>query len=79
MLDDRRHALMLEDAESCLRILDGWHAGAAAPSSSGTQLRPRPRRYARVAAVVLRRLNGSRVGTHVPLGLGSSPRHALQQ
>jgi len=30
VLDDRRHALMLEDAESYLRIFDGWHAGAAA-------------------------------------------------
>jgi len=30
LLDDRRHALMLEDPEAYLRIFDGWHAGAAA-------------------------------------------------
>ena len=30
VLDDRRHALMLEDAESYLRIFDGWNVGAAA-------------------------------------------------
>lgn len=30
VLDDRRHALMLEDPEAYLRIFDGWHTGAAA-------------------------------------------------
>ena len=30
VLDDRRHALMLEDPESYLRIFDDWYAGAAA-------------------------------------------------
>jgi len=30
VLDDRRHALMLEDPESYLSIFDGWYAGAAA-------------------------------------------------
>jgi pimeloyl-ACP methyl ester carboxylesterase len=30
VLDDRRHALMLEDPEAYLRIFDDWHAGAVA-------------------------------------------------
>jgi pimeloyl-ACP methyl ester carboxylesterase len=30
VLDDRRHALMLEDAEAYLRIFDDWYAGAVA-------------------------------------------------
>lgn len=30
VLDDRRHALMLEDPEAYLRIFDLWHAGAVA-------------------------------------------------
>ncbi len=30
VLDDRRHALMLEDPESYLRLFDAWHEGAAA-------------------------------------------------
>lgn len=30
VLDDRRHALMLEDPESYLRIFDEWHAAAVA-------------------------------------------------
>ena len=30
VLDDRRHALMLEDPESYLSIFAGWYAGAAA-------------------------------------------------
>jgi pimeloyl-ACP methyl ester carboxylesterase len=30
VLDDRRHALMLEDPESYISIFDGWSAGAAA-------------------------------------------------
>ncbi|WP_188113428.1 alpha/beta fold hydrolase [Nocardioides humilatus] len=30
VLDDRRHALMMEDAETYLRLFDGWSADAAA-------------------------------------------------
>ncbi|MDZ5620065.1 alpha/beta hydrolase [Nocardioides sp. HM23] len=30
VIDDRRHALMLEDPETYLRLFDGWGAGAAA-------------------------------------------------
>jgi pimeloyl-ACP methyl ester carboxylesterase len=30
VLDDRRHALMLEDAEAYLQLFDGWTAGSAA-------------------------------------------------
>ncbi len=30
VIDDRRHALMLEDPETYLRIFDGWDAGAVA-------------------------------------------------
>ena len=30
VLDDRRHALMLEDPAAYLDMVDGWHVGAAA-------------------------------------------------
>ena len=30
VLDDRRHALMLEDPATYLRIFDAWHSGVAA-------------------------------------------------